>query len=212
MQISKENKNLIISFDYNPSLIEVIKRFDSRKFNPDTKEWSVPFIHVKKVLETLIPLGFSARQDVRNGYDGAIKYKHKIERILAGNFKDSEKELFKKTNLPLFDFQKIGTGFLCATGSSLLGDEPGLGKSIQSIATMMINRSRKNLIVCPSTLKLNWQDEIFKWVPTAKIFVVTGSKKQRDEIYKKAQEETEMYFLIINYELLLRDCDELKKF
>jgi len=132
MQILMKNENLIISFDYNPSLIEVIKRFDSRKFNPNTKEWTVPIIHTKKVLETLIPLGFSVHQDVNDEYNRTIKHKQKIERILASDFKESENEAFEKTNLPLFNFQKIGAGFLCVTNSALLADEPGLGKTIQT--------------------------------------------------------------------------------
>ncbi len=212
MQISKKGDSLIIQFDYDPALVEIVKKFDSRKFDVKTKEWTVPIIHTKKVLETLIPLGFSARQDVRDRYDQAIKHNQKIKRILASEFNDSEKEAILKTKLPLFNFQKIGTGFLCVTKSALLGDEPGLGKSIQAIATMLINQTRKNLIICPSTLKRNWMDELKKWIPDAKIYLVEGSKKQRDEIYKKAQEETGAYYLIINYELLLRDCEELKKF
>lgn len=212
MQISKKDNNLIISFEYNPALVAIVRQFDNRKFDAKTKKWSVPDVHIKTVLETLIPLGFSARREVLDEYNKALKQKRKIKRILANEFNSAEELIFKDLNLPLFDFQKIGVGFLCVTKSALLGDEPGLGKSIQAIATMLINQSRKNLIVCPSTLKLNWRDEIFKWIPTAKIFVVTGSKKQRDEIYEKALEETEMYYVIINYELLLRDIEILKEF
>lgn len=212
MKISKYKNNICINFEYNPMIVEVVKRFNNRKFDLNTKEWIVPLSQVKEVLETLIPLGFTTDIETRDEYDKVMKHKLKIKRISEGNFKESEIEAIQKTNLPLFNFQKIGTGFLCATKSALLGDEPGCGKSIQALASTIINESNKNLIVCPSTLKLNWKDEILKWVPSAKIFIVTGSKKQRDEIYKKAQEETEMYFLIINYELLLRDCDELKKF
>ncbi|MFA5395698.1 MAG: DEAD/DEAH box helicase [Methanogenium sp.] len=206
MQITKTGENLIIKFDYNPALIEVVKQFDSRKFNPDTKEWIVPAIHVKKVLETLIPLGFSASQTVRDDFDSVIKYKQKIERILAGEFKESEKEALHNTDLPLFDFQKIGTGFLCATKSSLLGDEPGLGKSIQALATTVIGEAKRVLVICPSTLKLNWRDEISKWMKDKKVIVITGEKKKRNELWAE-----EANYHIANYEILLRDIDEIKK-
>jgi len=208
MQISKEKEkeNLIIQFDYNPILVEVVKRFDSRKFNTKTKEWSVPIIQVKKVLETLIPLGFSARQDVRDEYAKAIKHKRKIERILESRFKDCEEEEFKKIDLPLFDFQKIGVGFLLVTRSSLLGDEPGCGKSLQALATTIIKKAEKVLIVCPSTLKLNWLDEINKWLKGKKCTVIGGDKKIRK---KQWAEKSDFY--IMNYELLLRDIEEIKK-
>ncbi len=207
MLISKDKENLIISFDYNPVIIEVVKQFDSRKYKSTTKEWIVPIVHVKRVLETLIPLGFSARQDVRDEYDKVIKHKQNIERILANNLKETETDAIEKTNLPLYNFQKIGTGFLCATSSSLLGDEPGLGKTIQSLATVIINDAKKTLIFCPSTLKLNWADEITKWLPDKKTVVITGSKKQREEDWKK-----DVDFYLVNYELLLRDMPEILKF
>jgi len=206
MQITKENNNLIIKFDYQPALVEIVKRFDSRKYNIETKEWIVPVLHVKEVLETLIPLGFSAKQDVRDDYDRAIKDKQKIERILASEFNDSEKEAVLKTKLPLYNFQEIGTNFLCATHSSLLGDEPGLGKSIQVLAAAIIENSKKTLIICPSSLKLNWKDEIDKWLTNKKIIVITGDKPTRTKLWSENAD-----YYIMNYELLLRDMTEILK-
>jgi SNF2 family DNA or RNA helicase len=206
MQISKNNEDLIISFDYNPALIEIVKKFDSRKYDNKTKEWIVPIIHVKKVLDILIPLGFSARQDVRDKYDQIIKHRKKIERILASEFNESENKKISETNLPLFNFQKIGTGFLCVTKSALLGDEPGLGKSIQSLATTLIGNSKRNLIICPSSLKLNWSDEITKWLTSKKVLVISGDKKTRTKLWS---EEADYY--LMNYELLLRDMNEILK-
>ena len=210
--ITKKNNNLILSFNYNPVIISIIKNFESRKYDVKTREWSVPIVHIIDVLDILMPFKFQPSKEVNEEYDKAIRKKAKIQKILEGDFNKAEIKLIKKTKLPLFDFQKIGAGFLCTTGSSLLGDEPGTGKSITSLATILINKSRKNLIVCPNSLKRNWEDEINKWIPSAKIFVVSGTKKQRDEIYKKAQKISRTFFLIINYELLLYDIEELKKF
>ncbi|MFA5174595.1 MAG: DEAD/DEAH box helicase [Candidatus Pacearchaeota archaeon] len=206
MLIKKEKNDLILEFDYNPYVIEIVKQFDNRKFNAKEKTWSVPIIHVKKVLETLTPLGFSSTQDVLYEYRRFLQREKTIERILTADFKESEKELLDNVNLPLFPFQRIGVGFLCATKSSLLGDEPGLGKSIQALSVTRINQAEKVLIVCPSTLKLNWKDEILKWFPEEYITVITGSKKQREELWKKSSR-----YFIMNYELLLKDIETIKK-
>lgn len=41
----------------------------------------------------------------------------------------------------------------------------GVGKTLQAIATALVYWSEWPLIVlCPSSLRLNWKDEIFKWV------------------------------------------------
>ena len=48
--------------------------------------------------------------------------------------------------------------------AALLADEPGLGKTIQ--VCEFINRTHPNsiLIVCPASLRVNWYNEITKWV------------------------------------------------
>ena len=206
MQITKKENNLIISFDYSAPLVEIIRHFDSREFNNETKDWSIPILHVVDVLDILTPLGFRVTSEILEYYDKAKKKKRKIKRIKAGEFTEAEEELLKSTNLPLFDFQKIGAGFLVTTKSSLLGDEPGVGKSIQSLAAILINESKKNLIFCPPTLKLNWEDEIKKWNINKKIIIISGNKKQRE---KQWSEDADFY--IINYELLLRDILYIRK-
>ena len=205
MQISKKGKNLIISFEYSAPLVEIMRQFNSRKYDSKTKDWIIPTIHIIKVLDSLTPLGFRTTMEVLEDYDKAKKKRKKIKRIKAGVFKDSEKQLLKKTCLPLFGFQEIGAGFLVVSVSSMIGDEPGCGKSIQSIAAVLIRNGKKILILCPATLKLNWQDEIEKWTDKTSV-VIGGDKKLRE-----TQWGEDVNFYIMNYELLLRDLSHIKK-
>ncbi len=47
----------------------------------------------------------------------------------------------------------------------LLADEMGVGKTIQSLAIMSIYRHEwPFLVICPSSLRLNWQQEILNWL------------------------------------------------
>jgi len=207
MEIKADNKNLIISFDYNPVLVSIVGKFNSRKFNPKTKEWTVPKVHINQVVNTLLPLGFTIDDSIKADYIQELKRKKKIAAIREGIFNEKEVALFNEVNLPLFNFQKIGAGFLCVAKSALLGDDPGLGKSIQSLTTTILKNAKKTLIVCPSSLKLSWQEEIAKWAPTKKVVVITGSKAERDNLWKNEDAE----YVIINYELLLRDIEEIRK-
>ena len=74
-------------------------------------------------------------------------------------------------------YQKEGVGFLeNFNGNGLLADEMGLGKSIQAIAYCMLHpEDIPVIIVCPASLKINWQREIYKW-SKQKAFIINGTK------------------------------------
>lgn len=66
----------------------------------------------------------------------------------------------------LLPFQKAGVeAMLKLRGRALLGDEPGLGKTVQAIAAMCAFREEwPVLIVVPSSMRWPWVDELEKWV------------------------------------------------
>jgi SNF2 family DNA or RNA helicase len=66
----------------------------------------------------------------------------------------------------LLKYQKAGIEFaLEHYGRILLGDEMGVGKTLQAIWIARIYQEDwPLLILCPSALKLNWQDELNKWL------------------------------------------------
>lgn len=75
---------------------------------------------------------------------------------------------------------------------TLIGDEPGLGKTIEAIGIANFLGCERILVICPSYLKPNWQVEFLKWqiVP-------------QDVTYIKSGNATEFASVtIINYELL----------
>ena len=67
----------------------------------------------------------------------------------------------------LYQFQKDGISFgIQRKGRFLLADEMGVGKSIQAIGVALLYKENwPVLIICPSSLKLVWRDEILKWIP-----------------------------------------------
>lgn len=45
----------------------------------------------------------------------------------------------------------------------LIGDEPGLGKTLQSIGIVDTANAYPCIVICPSSLKINWQREFEKF-------------------------------------------------
>lgn len=66
----------------------------------------------------------------------------------------------------LMEFQWAGINFaLQKGGRCLIGDDMGLGKTLQAIAVARIYISDwPLLIVCPSSLRLNWKEELLRWL------------------------------------------------
>lgn len=65
----------------------------------------------------------------------------------------------------LYEYQRIGARFLASRRTGLLCDEPGLGKTLQSL--MALSARSPLVIVCPASVKGSWAAEIEKWRPGA---------------------------------------------
>lgn len=81
-----------------------------------------------------------------------------------------------------YDYQIVGAEFLKRRQWALLGDEMGVGKSVQAIlATSTI--SGPKLIVCPAMLRETWREELLKWydeLPTHSIIEVVDKPAKCD--------------------------------
>ncbi len=105
-------------------------------------------------------------------------------------------------NDDLFPHQRAGVEFLATARRALLADEPGLGKTAQAIRGLKMLHDRGEqvfpaLIVCPNTLKKNWQREFEKWWPGVDVQVIKGTATQR-----RAQFEHPANVYVINWESL----------
>lgn len=59
-----------------------------------------------------------------------------------------------------YDHQKTAVQHLISRNKCILADSMGLGKTKSSIFASIINESKKILVICPSSLKINWMREI----------------------------------------------------
>ena len=109
----------------------------------------------------------------------------------------------------LYPYQAEGALFAARAGRSLLGDEMGLGKTIQAIAAAeLLARhcgAERVLIVCPTSLKHQWQREIARFTGH-EAQVIHGLRALRQQQYADVS-ESGGWAKITNYETLARDLD-----
>lgn len=116
-------------------------------------------------------------------------------------FLKEKQKKYECDDLPkeLYPFQKEGVlSILSNNENVLLADEMGLGKTCQACTYLKLNKNAlPAVVVCQSSLKLNWEREVEKWA-NLKCTILEGRKTQRfsDEYFEKYP------VVIINYDIL----------
>lgn len=79
-------------------------------------------------------------------------------------------------------YQRAGVQFMLNSPSTLLADEPGAGKTLSSIATMIsAGVTGDILVLAPSAaIQVTWPAEVAKWSPNDEIITVTGPRAKRE--------------------------------
>ncbi|CAN0591125.1 unnamed protein product, partial [Ectocarpus sp. 12 AP-2014] len=111
--------------------------------------------------------------------------------------------------LPLYDYQKTGMLHLAFTERAILADEMGLGKTLQAVAACELLRRirniRKVLVISPTSLKSEWEEQIAKFSDLP-VTIVYGNEKLRLHQYQKNS-----FFYLVNYEQVLRDHEHIQR-
>jgi SNF2 family DNA or RNA helicase len=76
---------------------------------------------------------------------------------------------------PPMDHQKIAIEKLLANDKFILADDMGLGKTTSAVIASLESGAKKVLIVCPASLKINWQREISNY-SDRRVLIVEGRK------------------------------------
>lgn len=86
------------------------------------------------------------------------------------------KELRHKLKVEPYEYQKEGILFGLERRRLLIGDEPGLGKTLQSIGIVDTASAYPCLVICPSSLKINWQREFEKFTDKKALVLDNASR------------------------------------
>jgi superfamily II DNA or RNA helicase len=156
--------------------------------------------------------------------DSLAKEKNGLEINRCSEFKDFVDNVTKpkKDSFPLpqgingelRDYQKTGFRWLKTLShygmGGILADDMGLGKTLQVIAFILSEKEKGNLpnmVVAPTSLVYNWQDEVIKFAPQLKVVAVSGTARERVQQLKDAPNAD---IVVTSYGLIRRDIEKYK--
>ena len=187
-----------VSFQYHPMLVKCIKRIPSARYRADGKYWEVSvndIVYLQK-------MGTWARDY------------HFVSNVLW--LQDDEPvqsyeplplpELKVPHNLLIepYDYQREGIAYALDKKRCILGDEQGLGKTVEAIGLLTATRAFPALVICPASLKINWQRELKKFGGLNAIILDNANQAtwQRFWQMKKSDGNAIAEVFIVNYESL----------
>ena len=128
---------------------------------------------------------------------------------------DIEYDIPEEVEGILRDYQRFGFKWLKTMArygfGGILADDMGLGKTLQVISFILSEKKEKgqwpSLIVVPTSLVFNWEEEIAKFAPGLKSILIYGNKDERTQLVQNIQD----YDVVITSYPLLRNDIELYK-
>lgn len=150
-------------------------------------------------------------------YDDALNFvaevrdraalRERIDRLFPDGARSAAFGTLLKTDL--YRYQREGALFAAKAARCLIADEMGLGKTVEAIAAAEIlarlGSVERVLIVCPTSLKHQWQHEIERFTDRSSV-IVEGLLAERAKRYA-----AEAFYKVANYDVVHRDLERIER-
>lgn len=184
-------KRFSIKFPYDPAAIHEVKQVPGASWNNKRKRWTFPLDLPSINAVTDVGRQFKCNFVI----DSALKVWVQAERkrianlIAPDDITQASADLLPqlKADMPQLweslstrPFQLLGAEFIARQRNVLMADQPGMGKTIQTLAAIAENRvTGPILVIAPRTAaNVTWPAEIKRWLgPDESITVINGAMK-----------------------------------
>lgn len=212
----RELKGLAVQFPYDRIAVDQIRMVLGLSWDKFAKVWTSlgPEVLLDMERFAIQPSWVSGEAKII-----AEEFRQQLWNVMDARVEDYHDELY--------GYQKQGSKILASMPFSILGDDPGIGKSKQALDAAVILNAQKVLVICPKTLTYNWLAEVDKWYPEISAGVVpditTERKHHSSDISRKNFWKNPPHIVITNYEKLRMSdwpmeiewdvviCDEITK-
>ena len=146
-----------VGFQYHPMLVKCIRRIPSARYQADGKFWEVSVNDVTYLQK----MGQWARDQ---HFVSAVLWLEDREPVISyEELPMPTLEVAHNMLVEPYEYQKEGIAYALEKKRCIMGDEPGLGKTAQAIGVLTVSKAFPALVICPASLKVNWQRELKKF-------------------------------------------------
>lgn len=202
-----------LSFEYNPALIDLVKRIPTRRWDQSEKVWIVS-------KEGLYPPGCDARWYVEAFAQWAVQRNYCSHIARRSETRDVVYDIppmreFVGDHYMLlnpYSYQLEGVRYALDNKRCIFGDQPGLGKTLQAICSvvkahreaMVYGETFPVLVICPAALKVNWKREFKKFAGIEACILDDSNRASWEKFWelKRPDGEALCPVFITNYESL----------
>ncbi len=187
-EISKVANGYQVRFPYDRDLVQRVREIPTARFDRQKKVWFVENSakedlvdfaeETSAILESAIEVSFSDMAGRRRRYKMSLATESDLDiPSLQGTLKGFQKAGIR-FGLEALGFARQGESWARMPEHSkrgvLIGDEQGLGKTVQALGILEAASAFPAVVVAPTSVRLNWQREIKRWLPHRSVEVAYG--------------------------------------
>lgn len=181
-----------ISFPYDADIVSIIRDLPQRNYVPNSKHWVIPIDQLEVLMDYFKGTKYECQINVSYQND---KSEETIQDMTCNNIPDIDISNVKTYVQDGCNFYKHQEDFIKYAlyrqfvsknlSGFLLGDDPGLGKTLQGMNLALYNRRNRKfkhclIICCVNSAKYNWIDDIEKHSDGKFHPYMLGSRKKRN--------------------------------
>jgi hypothetical protein len=169
-------RTLTIRTGWVKGLPDALRQIKGRRWRPERKEWTVPADEADTLADIVAAYGLRvhpvAQPLLRAWSDDAARLR------TMSRSEDADIEIPRLApGMALRPFQRGGVAYALAAGCrTIIGDEPGLGKTVQCLATAEIVDRWPVVVVAPRIAVSVWAREVKHFFPHRSVRVLRGMK------------------------------------
>lgn len=190
IRVEKVGKRIHLKSAYEPSIPVKCKLIAGARWAPSLKVWTFPLdygtcVRLREEFQHALVIGPELKawaKEAKKKQEELLSIASALRADLGALSEVSPALAQAMGNRP---YQQVGSAWLARAGQGLLGDHPGLGKTLQAMgAVVEAGITGPILVFAPKTACIiTWTEELQKWLPNDYVYCVTAinGKEKRNE-------------------------------